>query len=94
MTAPTTVLERATRLLLPLLDEDRRGTWLTQAFYGQDKDDALYHAIDQRGATDAFTTRCVRQLLERGLVGSRHALSLLLEVIREHASDERQADFA
>ncbi len=87
-----TTLERATRLLLPQMGSERRDTLLTLAFHGELR--PLYDAIDQAGASDAFTVACVRTLLERGCVGSRHALSRLLEVAQSHAGDEKRADFA
>ncbi|EXI66627.1 MAG: Serine/threonine-protein kinase pkn1 [Candidatus Accumulibacter adjunctus] len=87
-----TPLERATRLLQPQMGSERRDTLLTLAFHGELR--PLYDAIDQAGASDAFTVACVRTLLERGCVGSRHALSLLLEVAQSRAGDEKRADFA
>lgn len=91
--APATqepLLARATQLLL-LMGEDRRDTWLTLAFHDDHR--PLYDAIRQDGATTDFTVRCVRHLLDRGCLGTRHALSLLLEVVRSDAGDELQDSF-
>lgn len=85
------LLQQATQLLLPMMDEERRDRWLSLAFAAANRD--IYDSIRQHGATSDFTVRCVRRLLERGCVGSRHALSLLLEVVRAGAGDERQGDF-
>ena len=87
-------LERATALLQPLLDEERRGRLLTLAFFESQR--AIFDAIAQSGATDVFTVDCVRRLLALGCVGGRHALSLLLAVAAdEYAGDaRRQAEFA
>jgi hypothetical protein len=85
------ILQQASELLRPLMDAGRRDTWLSLAFHDQHRD--IYDSIDQSGATREFTLRCVRNLLERGFVGSRHSLSLLLEVVRRYAGDEKQADF-
>jgi formylglycine-generating enzyme required for sulfatase activity len=85
------LLDRATELLLPLMSEDRRDTWLSLAFHDHHR--GLYDAIPQHGATADFTVRCVRQLLDRGCLGGRHALSLLLEVVRSDAGDEQQQAF-
>lgn len=86
-------LQRATGLLQPLLDESRRGRLLGLAFFESQR--AIYDSIRQDGATDAFTADCVRQLLARGPVGSRHALSLPLEVAAGECVGDarRQADF-
>ena len=84
-------LPRATRLLQPLMSEERRGTWLALAFHGSNR--AIHDAISQSGSTADFTVRCVRHLLDRGRVGSRHALSLLLETVRADAGDELQESF-
>jgi formylglycine-generating enzyme required for sulfatase activity len=91
--APATkepLLARATQLLLPLMGEDRRDTWLTLAFHADHHE--IYAAIPQAGAPADFTVACVRQLLDRGAVGERHALSLLLDVVRPHADDRNQAE--
>ncbi len=85
------LLRRATQLLQPAMSEDRRNIWLTLAFHEHPQ---IYGTIRQDGAPFDFTVRCVRQLLERGFVGSRHALSLLLEEVRSEAGDERQQAFA
>lgn len=85
------ILQRATQLLRPLMDQERRDTWLTLAFHDEHRD--IYDAIRQDGATTDFTVRCVRTLHGRGCVGSRHALSLLLEVAGSEAGDDRQAAF-
>jgi formylglycine-generating enzyme required for sulfatase activity len=84
-------LERAKPLLLPHMGEDQRDSWLTLAFHGQHRD--LYDAIAKTGAPRDFTVACVRTLLDCGCLGSRHALSLLLEVLREQAGDEKQSAF-
>ncbi len=70
--------------------ERSRDPLLTLAFHGEHR--PVYDAIAQAGAPDTFTVACVRTLLERGCVGSRHALSLLLEVARSEAGDEKAAD--
>lgn len=85
------ILQRATQLLRPLMDQERRDTLLTLAFSGEHRD--IYDAIRQDGATTDFTVRCVRYLLDRGCVRSRHALSLLLETAGGEAGDDRQAAF-
>jgi hypothetical protein len=84
-------LQRATQLLRPFMEEARRGTWLTLAFHGQHR--ALYDAIPVAGATTDFTVRCVRLLLDRGCLGPRHALSLLLEVVRVEAGEDHHDGF-
>ncbi len=86
-----TIIEQAADLLRPFMGEDRRDTWLTLAFHAEHPD--VYHAIPQRGATRDFVVACVRRLLEHGRVGSRHALSLLLEAVCSAAGDERQPAF-
>ena len=86
------LLQRAVALLQPHMGTDQRDTWLTQAYYFDHR--ALYDAIDQQGAPADFTTRCVRTLLAAGGRGGRHALSLLLDVVRSAAGEERQEDFA
>lgn len=86
-----TILKRATALLQPFMDEARRATWLALAFHGEHRD--IHDAIPQSGAPADFTVRCVRLLLDRGCVGSRHALALLLEVVRAEAGDEQQGAF-
>jgi len=85
------ILPRATRLLQPFMSEERRGTWLALAFHGSNR--AILDGISQRGSNSDFTVRCVSQLLDRGRVGSRHALSLLLEAVRGDAGDELQERF-
>jgi formylglycine-generating enzyme required for sulfatase activity len=85
------ILNRASELLRPFMDETRRTTWLTLAFY-QDHQ-ALFDDIPKAGATRDFTVNCVRLLLERGCLGSRHALSLLLEVVRDEVGEDRKAGF-
>lgn len=84
------ILQRATTLLRPFMGEDRRGTLLTLAFHQQHRD--LYDAIPQDGAPTDFTVRCVSGLLDHGCVGSRHALSVLLdEVLRETGENHQKA---
>jgi hypothetical protein len=61
------MLQRATQLLRPLMDLERRDTLLTLAFSGEHRD--IYDKIRQDGATTDFTVRCVRYLLDRGCVG-------------------------
>jgi hypothetical protein len=85
------ILQRATQLLRPFMSEERRDTWLSLAFHAQYR--SIYDAIPQAGATADFTVRCVRTLLDRGCLGPRHALSLLLEVVRNEAGAETQAQF-
>ncbi|WP_313929254.1 CHAT domain-containing protein [Pseudoxanthomonas sp.] len=85
------ILQQATQLLRPMMDEKRRDTWLSFAFGAEHRD--IYDSIDQSGATLDFTVGCVRRLLGRGCVGSRHALSLLLEVVRGDAGDQHQGSF-
>ena len=85
------ILQRATQLLAPFIGEDRRNTWLTLAFHAQHRD--LYDAIPQSGATADFTVRCVSRLLDRGCLGSRHALSVLLDAVRSQAGDDKQEAF-
>ena len=84
-------LPRAARLLQPHLGEERRAALLALAFHGSKR--AILDGISQRGSSSDFTVRCVSQLLDRGCVGARHALSLLLEVVRGDAGDELQASF-
>jgi NACHT domain/TIR domain/Effector-associated domain 8 len=84
------ILQRATQLLAPFMGEDRRDTWLTFAFH---EHRGVYDAIQKTGATADFTVRCVSQLLDRGCVGSRHALSVLLDVVRSQAGDDKQEAF-
>jgi hypothetical protein len=84
-------LKLAAQLLTPHMAEGRRDTWLTLAFHGEHP--KVYDSIPQRGATADFVVVCVRTLLDRGCLGSRHALSLLLETVRDAAGDERQAEF-
>ena len=84
-------LPRAARLLQPHLGEERRAALLALAFHGSKR--AILDGISQRGSSSDFTVRCVSQLLDRGCVGARHALSLLLEVVRGEAGDELQASF-
>ena len=84
------ILQRATQLLQPFMGEDRRDTWLTVAFH---EHRGIYDAIRQNGATADFTVRCVSQLLDRGCLGSRHALSVLLDVVRSQAGDDKQEAF-
>jgi hypothetical protein len=85
------LLQRATQLLRPLMGEERRATSLSLAFFDDHR--LLYDAIRQDGATTDFTVRCVRHLLDRGCLGTRHALSLLLEVVRSDAGDQLQDSF-
>ena len=85
------ILQRATQLLRHFMGEDHRDAWLTRAFHGEHR--GIYDGIPQNGATSVFTVRCVRHLLERGCVGSRHALSLLLETVRGAAGSELQEHF-
>ena len=85
------ILQQATKLLRPMMEEERRDTWLSFAFGAGHRD--IYDSIRQNGATLDFTVRCVRRLLDRGCVGSRHSLSLLLEVVRSDAGDELQGSF-
>jgi len=83
-------LHRAVKLLQPHMGAEVRDTWLTLAFADQR---AIYDAIERSGAAAHFTVRCVRTLINRGCVGSRHALALLLAVVAEGAGSERQAEF-
>ncbi|MCB1918206.1 MAG: CHAT domain-containing protein [Rhodocyclaceae bacterium] len=85
------VLQRATQLLRPFMNEERRDTWLMLAFRSEHPD--IYDAIPRSGATADFTVRCVSRLLDRGCLVSRHALSVLLEVVRSAAGDDRQEAF-
>ena len=85
------IIERAADLLRPFMGEDRRDTWLTLAFHAEHRD--LYDAIPQRGATKDFVVACVRSLLDHGRLGSRHALSLLLEAVCSEAGEEQQPSF-
>jgi len=85
------ILTQAMKLLRPLMDKARRNTWLILAFDGKHRD--IYDAIDQDGTTMDFTVHCVSRLQARGCVGSRHALSLLLEKVRGDAGDELQGAF-
>jgi hypothetical protein len=85
------ILKRAAQLLSPHMAEERRDTWLTLAFHAQHR--KVYDTIPQRGATADFVVVCVRTLLDRGCLGSRHALALLLETVRSAAGDERQGEF-
>jgi hypothetical protein len=85
------ILNGATELLRPFMDETRRTTWLTLAFHQDHR--ALFDDIPKAGATRDFTVNCVRLLLERGCLGARHALSLLLEVVRDEAGEDRKAGF-
>ncbi|MEF8734954.1 MAG: SUMF1/EgtB/PvdO family nonheme iron enzyme [Candidatus Accumulibacter meliphilus] len=85
------ILTQAMKLLRPLMDKARRNTWLILAFGGKHRD--IYDAIDQDGTTMDFTVHCVSRLQARGCVGSRHALSLLLEEVRGDAGDELQGVF-
>jgi hypothetical protein len=85
------LLQRATRLLTPFMDEERRDTWLADAFWSEHR--GVYDAISRSGATADFTVRCVRFLLDRGCLGSRHALSVLLDVVRSDVGDEQQTAF-
>lgn len=84
------LLARAVKLLQPHLGGAKRETWLTLAFAEQR---AIADAIDRTGAAADFTVRCVRYLLDRGCVGTRHALSLLLEVVSTGAVSEVQGNF-
>ena len=84
------ILQRATQLLAPFMGEDRRDTWLTLAFH---EHRGVYDAIQKTGATADFTVLCVSRLLDRGCLGSRHALSLLLDVVRSEAGDDKQGAF-
>lgn len=85
------IFKLAAQLLTPHMAEERRDTWLTLAFSGERR--KVYDSIPQRGATADFVVTCVRTLLDRGCLGSRHALALLLETVRGAAGDERQAEF-
>lgn len=85
------ILTQAMKLLRPLMDKERRDTWLTLAFAGGHRD--IYDNINQAGTTLDFTVHCISRLQSRGCVGSRHALSLLLEVVRGDAGDELQDSF-
>ncbi|MEF8697897.1 MAG: hypothetical protein V5B33_01010 [Candidatus Accumulibacter sp. UW20] len=85
------LLNRAAQSLTPYMAEERRDTWLTLAFHAEHRQ--VYDSIPQRGATADFVVVCVRSLLDRGCLGSRHALSVLLETVRGAAGDERQAEF-
>ncbi len=80
-----TRLDRATLLLLPQMGIDRRDMLLMLAFHGEHR--PVYDGIAQSEATDALTVAGVRMLLDRGCVGSRHAL--VLEVARREARDEK-----
>ncbi|MBO3705217.1 MAG: SUMF1/EgtB/PvdO family nonheme iron enzyme [Candidatus Accumulibacter sp.] len=84
-------LPRAARLLQPHLSEERRGARLALAFHGSNR--AILDGISQSGSASDFSVCCVSQLLDRGCVGSRHALSLLLEAVRGEAGDELQESF-
>ena len=84
-------LPRAARLLQPHLGEEHRAALLALAFHGSKRE--ILDGISQRGSSSDFTVRCVSQLLDRGCVGARHALSLLLEVVRADGGDELQASF-
>ena len=84
------ILQRATQLLAPFMGEERRDTWLTLAFH---EHRSVYDAIQKTGATADFTVRCVSRLLDRGCLGSRHALSVLLDVVRSQAGDDKQEAF-
>jgi hypothetical protein len=85
------IIERAADLLRLFMAEERRDTWLTLAFHAGHRD--VYDAIPQRGATRDFVVACVRSLLERGCLGSRHALSILPDVVRAEAGVEKQPAF-
>lgn len=85
------ILKRAAQLLTPYMAEERRDTWLTLAFHAEHRQ--VYDTIPQRGATADFVVVCVRRLLDRGCLGSRHALSILLDTVRSAAGNERQAEF-
>jgi formylglycine-generating enzyme required for sulfatase activity len=82
------IIERAAELLSPYMSEDRRETCLTLAFYSEHR--KIFNEIPRRGATRDFVVACVRSLLDHGRVGSRHALSLLLEVVCKEAGDDRK----
>ena len=81
-------LESATRLLLPFMDEKSRNKWLTLAF--SQEHPGIYYKIIQNGSTADFTTICVSELLKHGCVGSRHALSMLLDVVLGGMGDDLQ----
>ena len=85
------VLKRPAQLLTPFMAEGRRDTLLTLAFHAAHR--KVYDKIPQRGATADFVVNCVRSLLEQGCLGSRHALSVLLEAVRGAAGDELQGEF-
>lgn len=85
------LLARAAQLLRPHMDEARRDTWLVSAFHAEYR--GVYDAISQRGATRDFVIACVRDLLNRGCLGTRHALSRLLAVVMEEAGDEQRGEF-
>ena len=72
-------------------EERRDACVLALAFHSEHRD--VYDLIKQDGATSDFVPRCVRILCERGMLGERHALSLLLEQVSREAGDERQTDF-
>lgn len=84
------ILQRTTQLLQPFMGEDRRGTFLTLAFHQQYRD--LYDAIPQNGPPAAFTVRCVSSLLDHGCVGSRHALSVLLDEVLRAAGESHHEE--
>ncbi len=86
------LLPRAVALLQPYMDQTRRNTFITLAYFSNHR--AIYDSVDQTGSAADFTTRCVRILLARGRIGKGHALSLLLDQVRrEAAGDDRQREF-
>ena len=87
------ILPRARQILLPLVaTEDEREALLTDAFYLL-PDSRLYHLIKREGTAMAFTTQCIRKLIDYGCVTEEtHALSQLLGAARMYCGIDKHAE--
>jgi formylglycine-generating enzyme required for sulfatase activity len=78
-------------LLQDLMDRESRDTWLTQTFFSDHRE--IYNAIDQSGSPRDFTTRCVRDLDKTGCIAGRHAVSILIEEVKQGVGSDKQRAF-
>ncbi len=84
------LFQRTVELLQDLMDRSR-DTWLTQAFYSDHRN--IYNSIDQSGAARDFTTRCIRELDKAGCIAGQHAVSILIEEVKQGVGSDKQRSF-
>jgi hypothetical protein len=85
------LFQRTVEILQDLMDRESRDTWLTQAFFSDYR--KIYNSIDQSGAPRDFTTRCIRDLDKTGCIAGQHAVSILIEEVKQGVGRDKQRDF-